>query len=114
MHTAQSGILCRGFNARMLHMVLLVFAAYSTGCTKVGPDYVQPPSATAPEWLEVGDKRLKTEAGDYRHWWMVFNDATLNKLIETAYRQNLNLQVAGVRVLESRAQLGIARGELYP
>jgi outer membrane protein TolC len=32
----------------------------------------------------------------------------------TAYRENLSLQVAGVRVLEARAQLSIVIGELYP
>jgi NodT family efflux transporter outer membrane factor (OMF) lipoprotein len=38
----------------------------------------------------------------------------LNELIETAYSQNLSLQVAGLRILEARAQLGIAVGNLYP
>ena len=109
-----SGIRCRVSNSRKVRMVLLVFAVCSSGCMKVGPDYVQPPSEISPKWLEVGDKRLNTEAGDYQHWWTVFNDATLSKLIDIAYRQNLSLQVAGVRVLEARAQLGIARGELYP
>ena len=51
---------------------------------------------------------------DYRTWWKVFNDPTLDRLIETAYRENLNLRVAGVRVLAARAQLGIATGQLYP
>ncbi len=32
----------------------------------------------------------------------------------TAYGQNLTLQAAGVRVLQARAQLGIAVGDLYP
>src|SRR5262249_42626806 len=31
-----------------------------------------------------------------------------------AYEQNLTLRSAGIRVLEARAQLGIAIGELYP
>ena len=35
-------------------------------------------------------------------------------LIDTAHRQNLNLRMAGVRVLQSRAELGLAIGELYP
>jgi NodT family efflux transporter outer membrane factor (OMF) lipoprotein len=44
----------------------------------------------------------------------VFNDQTLNGLIQTAYQQNLTLREAGARILEARAQLGIARGNLFP
>ena len=38
----------------------------------------------------------------------------LDKLIETAYRQNPSLHQAGVRVLQTQAQLGTAIGNLYP
>lgn len=95
-------------------MVLLVFATLIAGCAMVGPDYRQPPVAVSPNWLEVDDQRVKTGAPDYRDWWKVFNDPILDRLIDTAYRENLSLQVAGVRVLEARAQLGVAIGELYP
>ena len=44
----------------------------------------------------------------------MFNDPVLNSLVETAYQQNLPLQIAGLRVLEARAQLGIAFGFQYP
>ncbi|HMF14252.1 MAG TPA: efflux transporter outer membrane subunit, partial [Gemmataceae bacterium] len=47
-------------------------------------------------------------------WWAVFNDATLNSLIDAAYAQNLTLRVAGARVLQARAQRGIAVGNLFP
>jgi outer membrane protein TolC len=38
----------------------------------------------------------------------------LTRLIELAYQQNKTLLAAGVRVLEARAQLGVAIGEFYP
>lgn len=38
----------------------------------------------------------------------------LDRLINRAYQENLPLRVAGVRVLEAQAQLGIAVGGLYP
>ena len=38
----------------------------------------------------------------------------LDNLIATAYRQNLTLRVAGLRILEARALRGIAAGELFP
>ena len=43
-----------------------------------------------------------------------FNDPALDRLIEVAYRQNLPLQIAGLRILEARAQLGIAHGQQWP
>jgi NodT family efflux transporter outer membrane factor (OMF) lipoprotein len=47
-------------------------------------------------------------------WWTVFNDPILDTLIRTAYQQNLTLREAGARILEARALLGIARGDLFP
>ena len=38
----------------------------------------------------------------------------LNRVIDIAYRQNLSLKIAGLRVLEARAQLGISVGMLFP
>ena len=91
-----------------------MFALLLFGCTMVGPNYVRPKAEVSPDWMEAGDKRVKSEPGDYRNWWQVFNDPALNRLIDRAYRENLSLRIAGVRVLEARAQLGIAIGEIYP
>ncbi|MGB5541320.1 MAG: efflux transporter outer membrane subunit, partial [Gammaproteobacteria bacterium] len=51
---------------------------------------------------------------DFRFWWRHFNDPVLNRLIELAKEQNPSLRIAGLRILESRAQLGIAGSTLYP
>ncbi len=95
-------------------LVLLILCLALIGCMKVGPDYVRPPVDVNQNWLEAQDQRVKTEPGEYRTWWRAFKDPILDRLIETAYRENLNLRVAGVRVLEARAQLGIAVGQWYP
>jgi NodT family efflux transporter outer membrane factor (OMF) lipoprotein len=47
-------------------------------------------------------------------WWKIFNDPVLDTLIDKAYQQNLPLQIAGLRIFEARAQLGIAVGLQYP
>jgi NodT family efflux transporter outer membrane factor (OMF) lipoprotein len=85
-----------------------------SGCTKVGPDFVRPDSPVSQNWLETPDERIRTGQADYRAWWEAFNDPVLNSLVQTAYRQNLPLKIAGVRVLEARAQLGIVTGRFYP
>jgi NodT family efflux transporter outer membrane factor (OMF) lipoprotein len=93
----------------------LVLLLLVCGCLKVGPDFAKPGATVKPNWMETGSyKQISTKASDYRDWWRSFNDPVLDKLIQTAYRQNLTLRVAGVRVLAARAQLGVAVGSLYP
>ena len=81
---------------------------------KVGPNYRKPPAAVASNWIDASDKRVRTESDDLSKWWTVFNDPVLNDLICHAYNQNLTLREAGYRVLQARAQLGIAVGEIFP
>lgn len=93
---------------------LLLFAVLLGGCTMIGPDFLRPSSKLSDEWLEAQDPRLKAAPMTYREWWKALNDPVLEELIQTAYRQNLSLRIAGVRVFEARAQLGIAVGNLFP
>jgi NodT family efflux transporter outer membrane factor (OMF) lipoprotein len=101
-------------NHSRLHIILLLPILLATGCIKAGPDYVRPSVKVSETWLEAGDQRVRTEAAEYRNWWQAFDDPVLDRLIERAYRENLSLRIAGVRVLEARAQLGIATGGFYP
>lgn len=100
-------------------MGTVLCAALLAGCAPVGPDFVRPNSPVVKEWIEVnspsaGPSGLTSRSAPVVKWWETFNDPTLNRLINEAYAQNLDLQVAGARVLQARAQLGIAFGELYP
>ena len=85
-----------------------------SGCTLVGPDYVKPAAPEPNEWLASDDPKLASKEVNFSDWWTVFNDPVMDKLIEAAYRQNLPLQIAGLRIYEARAQLGIAFGFQYP
>jgi NodT family efflux transporter outer membrane factor (OMF) lipoprotein len=84
------------------------------GCKTVGPDFEKPEAPVAGEWLEADDARVDTANAAYRDWWEVFEDPVLSQLIDTAYQQNLSLQIAGLRIMEARAQLGVATGLKYP
>jgi NodT family efflux transporter outer membrane factor (OMF) lipoprotein len=96
----------------------------TSGCTtlsdyihndfKVGPNYKRPPAPVAQKWIDADDVRVRSEPEDDSHWWTVFNDQVLSDLIQTGYRENLTLREAGFRVLQARASLGIAVGELFP
>ena len=81
---------------------------------KVGPNYRPAPAPVAPHWIDASDARIKSAPADFARWWCVFNDPTLNRLVDCSLRQNLTLRQAAFRILEARAQLAIARGELFP
>ena len=85
-----------------------------SGCKTVGPDFEKPEVPVANSWLNAEDEKVDTSSAAYKDWWAVFDDPALSNLIDTAYQQNLSLQVAGLRVMEARAQLGIATGLKYP
>ncbi|MEJ2588082.1 MAG: efflux transporter outer membrane subunit [Deltaproteobacteria bacterium] len=85
-----------------------------SGCAMVGPDFVKPTAPLLDDWKEIQASGLHAGAADYSTWWRVFNDPVLDNLVQKAYEQNLSLQVAGIRIYEARAQLGIAVGNLYP
>jgi len=95
------------------HAIAAALLLPCAGCM-VGPDFTSPSAPVAAKWLEAGNPSVDTRNQEYRDWWKVFHDPVLNRLIETAYNQNLTLVSAGTQVLEARAQLGVAIGEFYP
>ena len=99
-------------------LAALAAAGLLAACTTLGPDYQEPEVAWLADWQtdlygQLRDPQRQSDV-DLSFWWQVFDDATLNGLIETARRENPDLQIAGLRILESRAQLGIAGSNLYP
>src|SRR6266404_8898896 len=84
----------------------LVLLAMS-GCM-VGPNYARPPAPTASAWSETDRPNVQSELTD--HWWDVFHDPILSRLVDLSYAQNLTLRVAGLRVIEVQARRAIAIG----
>jgi NodT family efflux transporter outer membrane factor (OMF) lipoprotein len=91
---------------------MLAMAGLLSACTMVGPDFVTPEAELPETWETAGN--LSDAPIEQTQWWRAFNDPLLDVLVETAWRQNNSLEIAGLRVLEARAQLGIAQGSLYP
>ena len=83
-------------------------------CAPVGPEFVKPEVELPSGWSETGTDRFSSSVLEQPRWWQVFEDPVLNELIAAAWQQNNSLELAGLRVLEARAQLGIAQGNLYP
>ena len=95
-------------------LVVIVALGFSVSACMVGPDFVKPDAQVEKGWLQQHIQRIKSEPADFSEWWSVFNDPVLDNLIEIASRQNLDLHNAGLRILEARAQLGIAIGSHSP
>ena len=94
--------------------ILAAALALTVTACKVGPDFSTPTAPLARNYLESNDPSVKSSQWDDKDWWTVYHDRTLDRLIHLAYEQNLTLMAAGTRVLEARATLGVAIGELYP
>ncbi|MHB2166451.1 efflux transporter outer membrane subunit [Alsobacter sp. R-9] len=91
----------------------LVSVLLLAGCA-VGPDFTTPAAKVAPTWLEWREASLKSAPNATAAWWRGFHDPTLDRLVATAQAENLTLLSAGTRVLQARAELGIAVGEVFP
>jgi len=97
-------------------IALLSIALLTSSCT-VGPNYKKP-TATVPVTYRglAPEETGKTESasiGDQK-WWEVFQDEQLRSLIRTALQQNYDVRIAGARILEAQAQLGITRADQFP
>ena len=95
---------------RILTAVSLLAMA---GCASLGPDFTPPEAPVESDW-NFSDPDVLAQPVTQPEWWKVFNDPALDRLVGMAYEQNLPLQVAGLRIYEARAQLGIAVGLQYP
>jgi NodT family efflux transporter outer membrane factor (OMF) lipoprotein len=88
-----------------------------TGCA-VGPESVRPTSelhqaVLAPRPEHVGTQ-VMSDAAVPEQWWTLFNDTLLTELQARAGGGNLDLQLAGERIEQARAQLGITASQLLP
>jgi NodT family efflux transporter outer membrane factor (OMF) lipoprotein len=85
------------------------------GCA-VGPDYRRPTADVPPAWQPDApwheaaprDGALK---GD---WWRIFQDDTLNSLVDRALAGNQDLRVAAARLEQAHQQVTVARSGLFP
>ena len=91
----------------------LIGLVLALGCA-VGPDYQTPEPELPDAWHLELTRGLEEGDADLRTWWTALEDSILSGLIERAGRGNLDLRVSLARVMEARAQRGVARGEWFP
>jgi NodT family efflux transporter outer membrane factor (OMF) lipoprotein len=106
-----------------LSVFLIGALALLPGC-KVGPDYQRPP-ALGTNAMPAAFTGAETNHGEWKvaepsahlprgQWWQVFTDAELDRLQGLANANNQELAAAVARVTEARAEVKIARADLFP
>ncbi|MBF0481808.1 MAG: efflux transporter outer membrane subunit [Desulfovibrionaceae bacterium] len=83
-------------------------------CMRLGPDFTTPGVSLPAGWTEADVAATRPDSPPPAQWWTLFDDPALTALVAKAVEGNIPLKTAGLRVLEARAQLGIAVGNLYP
>jgi multidrug efflux system outer membrane protein len=88
-------------------------------CSTLGPDFERPRVPWLAGWTGGSLEALAAEPrtariGQTQTWWRNFNDPVLDQLIAEAQRVNPTVRTAGMRIMEARAQLGIAGSTRYP
>ena len=91
--------------ARRLLALLVVF----TGACSTQPRYERPPVELPAAWKESAPRF----AADGR-WWRIYEDTSLDSVIEESTKSNADFVIAAARVDEARAVLGETRSGLFP
>jgi NodT family efflux transporter outer membrane factor (OMF) lipoprotein len=87
-----------------------------SGCT-VGPDYERPEMKEAPKRSALNGESVPSrtvEGAVDIVWWKSFRDFQLSSLVERLVAQNLDLETAAERVIQSMAQRRVAASQGLP
>jgi multidrug efflux system outer membrane protein len=94
----------------MKRLALLAAAALA-GCMTVGPDYRRPAVEVPAQYPAAAESAAAPLRAD---WWKLYGDATLDALVESARKNNSDLQLAAARVQEAEGALREARAAFFP
>ncbi|HEX3138869.1 MAG TPA: efflux transporter outer membrane subunit, partial [Rhizobacter sp.] len=95
-------------------------AGLLSACTMLGPNYSRPDVPWLSSWsvsavaTPPAQPAQPPPRADSETWWTYFNDPVLDQLVAEAQRRNSAVRLAGLRILEARAQLGIAGSTRFP
>jgi NodT family efflux transporter outer membrane factor (OMF) lipoprotein len=100
---------------RHLLFVPLLGVLLLTSCA-MGPNYTRPQVPVPPQFHDAAQTPATPTKDSIANLspFDLFHDPTLTTLLRTALAQNNDLKIAAERVLEARAQYGIARSNLFP
>jgi len=94
---------------------LFIAVGICTGCA-VGPDYHKPQAEVPPAWKSDAPwhEAMPDDGALKGDWWRLFQDDTLNPLVERAFTGNQDLRVAAARLEQARDQVIVVGSQSYP
>ncbi|ELX10435.1 RND efflux system [Janthinobacterium sp. HH01] len=101
-------------NSALKRLTLAVSVTLAvTGCATVGSDFSAPKNVA-----DASFRHLPQAGANAAHlpaqWWTVFNDDTLNRLEQTALRDNPSIKAAAQRLVVALEQAGVSRASQQP
>ncbi len=91
---------------------MLFFSLVLSACS-LAPEFQRPQMAMPEGWSDVAGVGIKSDEST-RPFWQEMGSEELNRVIEVALAQNLDLEAALHRIEQARAQAKVAGSALYP
>jgi NodT family efflux transporter outer membrane factor (OMF) lipoprotein len=120
-HDADGGLVVPasvGLGDEAMRTVLGVIIAATLSACAVGPEFLRPQATSPVDWNTSdapGGPLSRPEAGAIREkWWDLFNDPELSVLEARVVDANFDIQVATLRLAQSRAQRTAVLGGRMP
>lgn len=94
-----------------------MFLQVIAGCGPVGPDHEVPGMELPTSYSQGGVKWKKQSVGKEvkpQTWWKMYRDPELNRLVESALANNLEIHAASARLKQAREISNEARSAYFP
>jgi len=102
---------------KLFHIKIFLFfiLVFLTGCMKIGQDYQKPDiTFKIPATYNNANKSATKAPAFSKKWWQVFKNHEIDRLVDLAIKNNLDIKKAVARILEVTAQFTQAKSEKYP
>ncbi len=92
---------------------IVVAMLFLPGCQSIWPDYLRPKVEVPAQYVEVGQQNAG-ETQIANNWWTLYQDETLNELVNKALQNNQDIKLAVARIEEADAAMREIGAALLP
>lgn len=100
-------------NTFQTRIAVITLALMLGGC-QLNPDYAEPQVELPQSWRDASAKQAAAQEKIDAQWWKKFKSAELDKLMQSALENNIDLRAALARIDQARASAKIAGAPLLP
>lgn len=94
--------------------IAVITLALMLGGCQLSPDYAEPQVELPQSWRDASAKQAAVQEKIDAQWWKKFKSAELDKLMQSALENNIDLRAALARIDQARASAKIAGAPLLP